>query len=51
MNIPLKLALYLLKDVHGDITLDLPVSGDLNDPKTKIGKLVWQVFQISSLKL
>ena len=45
MNIPLKLALYVLKDVHGDITLDLPVSGDLNDPKTKVGKLVWQVLK------
>jgi hypothetical protein len=45
MNLPLKLALYLLKDVHGDITLDLPLSGDLNDPKTKVGKLVWQVFK------
>jgi len=45
MNIPLKLALYLLKDVHGDIILDLPLSGDLNDPKTKIGKLVWQVLK------
>lgn len=45
MNIPLKLALYLLKDVHGDIILDLPLSGDLNDPKTKIGRLVWQVFK------
>jgi len=45
MNLPLKLALYLLKDVHGDITLDLPLSGDLNDPKTKIGKLIWQVFK------
>ena len=45
MNIPLKLAFYLLKDVHGDIILDLPVNGDLNDPRTKIGKLVWQVFK------
>lgn len=45
MNIPLKLALYLLKDVHGDIILDLPLSGDLNDPGTKIGKLVWKVFK------
>ena len=45
MNIPLKLALYLLKDVHGDVTLDLPLTGDLNDPKTKIGKLIWQVFK------
>lgn len=44
MNIPLRLALYLLKDVHGDVTLDIPVSGDLRDPKTKISKLVWQVF-------
>jgi len=41
----LKLAFYLLKDVHGDIILDLPVNGDLNDPRTKIGKLVWQVFK------
>jgi len=45
MNIPLKLALYLLKDVHGDVTLDLPLTGDLNDPKTKIGKLIWQVVK------
>lgn len=45
MNIPLKLALYLLRDIHGDINLDLPVTGDLNDPKTKIGKLVWQVVK------
>jgi len=51
MNIPLKLALYLLKDVHGDITLDLPVSGDLNDPKTKIGRLVWQVFSNFIVKI
>jgi len=45
MDLPLKLALYLLKDIHGDITLDLPVTGDLNDPKTKIGRLVWQVLK------
>ncbi len=51
MNIPLKLALYVLKDVHGDITLDLPVSGDLNDPKTKVGKLVWQVFKNFIVKI
>jgi len=51
MNIPLKLALYLLKDVHGDITLDLPVTGDLNDPKTNISKLVWQVFKNFMVKI
>jgi hypothetical protein len=51
MNIPLKIALYVLKDVHGDITLDLPVSGDLNDPKTKVGKLVWQVLKNFIVKI
>ena len=45
MNLPLKLALYLLKDIHGDIILDLPLAGDLNNPQTKIGKLVWQVLK------
>jgi hypothetical protein len=45
MNLPLKLALYLLKDIHGDITLDLPLTGDLNNPQTKISKLIWQVLK------
>ena len=45
MNLPLKLALYLLKDIHGDIILDLPLTGDLNNPKTKIGRLVWQTLK------
>ena len=45
MNLPLKLALYLLKDIHGDITLDLPLTGDLKDPKTEIGHLVWQMLK------
>ena len=45
MNIPLKLALYLLKDIHGDVILDIPLTGDLNDPKTKIGRLIWQTLK------
>ena len=51
MNIPLRLALYLLKDIHGDITLDIPVNGDLNDPKTKIGRLVWQTLKTFMFKI
>ena len=51
MNIPLKLALYLLKDVHGDIILDIPVTGDLNDPKTRIGHLIWQTFKNLIVKI
>ncbi|MCE1198966.1 MAG: DUF748 domain-containing protein [Marinilabiliales bacterium] len=45
MNLPLKLALYLLTDINGDITLDLPLSGDLNDPKTNVRKLVWATLK------
>jgi hypothetical protein len=44
-NIPLRLALYLIKDKNGDITIDLPISGDLNDPKIKIWPLVWATFK------
>jgi hypothetical protein len=44
-NLPLKLALYLLKDIHGDINLDLPLTGDLNNPGTRIGRLVWQMLK------
>ena len=45
MNVPLKLALYILKDVNGDIILNIPLAGDMNNPKTKIGKLVWQTVK------
>lgn len=51
MNLPLKLALYLLKDIHGDITLDIPLTGDLNDPKTRIGHLVWQTLKNIVVKI
>jgi hypothetical protein len=51
MNLPLKLALYLLKDIHGDIILDLPLTGDLNDPKTNISKLVWTTLKNVVIKV
>ena len=44
-NLPLRLALYLIKDMNGDIKIDLPVSGDLNDPGIKVGKLIWATFK------
>ena len=31
-KVPLKLGLYLLADKHNNVSLDLPVSGNLNDP-------------------
>jgi hypothetical protein len=45
INLPLRLAVYLLKDINGDIILDIPLTGDLNDPRTKIGRLVWQTLK------
>ena len=50
-NIPLRLALYLIKDLNGDIKIDLPVSGDLNDPNIRIGKLIWATFKNFIIKV
>ncbi len=43
VKLPLKLAVALLKDRNGVIDLDLPLSGSLNDPKFKLGPLIWKV--------
>jgi hypothetical protein len=39
-SLPVKLGIALLKDSKGEINLDFPVNGDLNDPKFNIGKIV-----------
>lgn len=44
-NLPLKFALFLLKDRNGDVNLEIPVRGNLNDPKINIGKIVWTTFK------
>jgi hypothetical protein len=43
VSVPVKLATSLLKDSNGVITLDLPVTGSLDDPKFSIWPIVWQV--------
>lgn len=45
MNLPVGLAVSLLKDVKGNIHLDIPVTGSLNDPKFKWGRVIWGVLK------
>lgn len=47
LNLPLELAIALLKDEDGKINVDLPVSGNLNDPQFDIGGVISQA--VSSL--
>jgi uncharacterized protein involved in outer membrane biogenesis len=44
VNAPVKLGLALLRDMSGDISINLPVKGDLSDPKFSIGGIVLQAF-------
>jgi hypothetical protein len=39
-SVPLELAIAILQDENGVIDLDVPVAGDLNDPKFDIGAVV-----------
>jgi uncharacterized protein involved in outer membrane biogenesis len=42
-SLPVKLAIALLKDRHGRISLDVPLSGRIDDPKFRVGPIIWQV--------
>jgi uncharacterized protein involved in outer membrane biogenesis len=43
-KLPVRLAVALLKDRKGQIKLDLPVSGNIDDPKFSIWKIIWQIL-------
>ena len=43
-SLPVKLAVAILQDRQGKIHLDVPVSGNLNDPEFRLGKVIWSAF-------
>ncbi len=44
INLPLGLAIALLEDSDGIIDLELPVSGDMNNPEFSYGHIIFQAF-------
>jgi uncharacterized protein involved in outer membrane biogenesis len=45
INLPVTLAVALLKDAHGRIDLSLPVAGNLNDPNFSVTPIIWQTLR------
>lgn len=44
MKIPLKTALYILRDKDDKILIDLPIKGDIDNPEFSYMKLIWKTL-------
>lgn len=44
VHLPLKLALAVLTDSDGNINLDLPISGSVDDPDFHVGRIIWKAL-------
>jgi hypothetical protein len=44
-KLPVRLAIALLTDRKGEIHLDLPVTGQIDDPKFSVWGIVWQIVK------
>ncbi|MFK3772072.1 DUF748 domain-containing protein [Pseudomonas sp. NPDC089406] len=45
VDLPIRLAIALLKDTEGKISIELPVTGDLNNPQFSVMPIVWQTLR------
>lgn len=45
VDLPIRLAVALLKDTQGRIALELPLQGNLNDPQFSVMPIVWQTLR------
>ncbi|MCO6060160.1 DUF748 domain-containing protein [Pseudomonas sp. MOB-449] len=45
VDLPVRLAVALLKDTEGKIDIKLPVAGNLNDPQFSVAPIVWQTLR------
>jgi uncharacterized protein involved in outer membrane biogenesis/outer membrane protein OmpA-like peptidoglycan-associated protein len=45
MDLPIRLAVALLKDTQGNIEIQLPVQGNLNNPEFSVMPIVWQTLR------
>lgn len=43
-GLPVRLGVALLKDVNGQIVIDVPVAGELTDPNFRVGRVVMRVI-------
>ncbi|MDD1133863.1 DUF748 domain-containing protein [Pseudomonas shahriarae] len=45
VDLPIRLAIALLKDTDGKISIELPVTGDLNNPQFSVMPIIWQTLR------
>jgi hypothetical protein len=50
-SLPLKFALFVLTDKNGEVNLDIPVRGNLNDPSINMRKIIWTTFKNLIVKI
>jgi uncharacterized protein involved in outer membrane biogenesis len=44
VGLPVKFALAILTDRRGQINVNLPIEGTLDDPEFKVGRVIWKVL-------